>query len=168
MYKNLSTTLNEFRLLGWFSLHSTHTNSSQGSHCVLVCSLQDWVKDIGLWMEENKLNNDKTEAIWFSSSSSINMTLLHPEKISLSNTDAEFSGTVCNHGFIFDSNLSVKQPIIKMCKPAYIEIRCTSSIHQHLTEAAAKTLVNSCILSRLDCCNSLPTGYPQSSNHSYK
>ena len=63
MYKNLSTTLNEFRLLGWFSLHSTHTNSSQGSHCVLVCSLQDWVKDIGLWMEENKLNNDKTEFI---------------------------------------------------------------------------------------------------------
>ena len=97
-----------------------------------------------------------------SSSSSINMTLLHPQTISHSNTDVEFSGTVCNLGFIFDSNLSVKQPIVKTCKSAYIEIRCTSSIRQYLTEDATKTLVNSCILSRLDCCNSLPTGYPQS------
>ena len=55
-------------------------------------SLQDYVKDIGLWMEENKLklNNDKTEAIHFSSSSSINTTLPHPQTISLSNTDVEF------------------------------------------------------------------------------
>ena len=87
--------------------------------------------------------------------------LPHPQTIFLSDTDAEFSGTTCNLGFIFDSNLSMKQHIIKMCKAAYIEIRRINSIHQHLTEDATKTLVNSCILSRLDYCNSLLAGYPQ-------
>ena len=52
----------------------------------LLHSLQDCVKDTGLWMEENKLklNNDKTEAIRFSSSSSINTTLPHTHTQSLS------------------------------------------------------------------------------------
>ena len=92
-------------------------------------------------MEENKLklNNDKTEAIRFSSSFSINTTLQHPHTISLSNTDVEFSGTVRNLGFIFDSDLSMKQHIMKTCKAAYIEIRRVSSIRQYITEDATKT-----------------------------
>ena len=127
-----------------------------------VRSLQDCVKDIGLWMEKTKqLNNYKTKTIHFSSSSSINTTLPHPQTIFLSNTDVEFSGTVRNLGFIFDSDLSIKQHIIKTWKTAYLEIRRISSIRQHLTEDATKTLVNSWILSRLDYCNSLLAGYPQ-------
>ena len=140
-----------------------HSESPE-NYSDFVRSLQDCVKDIGLWMEENKLklNNDKTEAIRFSSSSSISTTLPHPQKISLSNTDVEFSGTVRNLGFIFDSDLSVKQHIIKTCKAAYLEIRRISSIRQlYLTEDATKTLANPCILSRLDYCNSLLVGYPQ-------
>ena len=71
------------------------------------------------------------------------------------------SETVRNLGFIFDSDLSLKQHIIKMCEAAYIEIRRINSIRQYLTKDATKTLVNSCILSRLDYCNSLLAGYPQ-------
>ena len=108
-----------------------------------------------------KLKNDKTKAVRFSSSSSINTTLPHPQTVSLSNTDVEFSGTVRNLGFIFDSDLSVKQHIIKTCKAADIEIRCISSMCQYLTEDTTKTLVHSCIQSRLDYCNSLLAGYPQ-------
>ena len=56
----------------------------------------------------------------------------------------------------------MKEHIIKTCKAAYIEIRCISSIRQYLTEDAAKTIVNSCILTSLDYCNSLLAGYPLS------
>ena len=106
-----------------------------------VCSLQSCVKDIGLWMGENrpKLNSDKTEAIRFSASSSVNIPSQLPHTITLSDTEIEFSGTVRNRGFIFDSNLSMKQHIIKTCKAAYTEIRRISSIHQYLTEDATKT-----------------------------
>ena len=98
--------------------HNSITLNRQKKYSDLVRSLQDCAKVIGLWMEENKLklNNDKTEAIRFSLSSSINTTLSHPQTISLSNTDVEFSGTVRNLGFIFDSDLSVKQHIIKTYK----------------------------------------------------
>ena len=138
-------------------------SESPENYSDLVRSLQDCVKDIGLWMEENKLklNNDKTEAIRFLASSFINTTLPHPHTVSLSNTNVEFSGTVRNFGFIIDSDLSMKQHIIKTCKAAYIEIRHISSIRQYLAEDATETLVNSCILSRLDYCNSLLAGYPQ-------
>ena len=51
-------------------------SKSPDNYFDLVCSLQNCVKDIGLWMEENKLklNSGKTEAIRFSSSSSVNIT----------------------------------------------------------------------------------------------
>ena len=92
-------------------------------------------------MEESKLklSNDKTEAIRFSASSSVDTTLQLPHTISLSNTDIEFSGIVRNPGFIFDSDISMKQHIIKTCKAAYTEIRRISSIRQYLTEDATKT-----------------------------
>ena len=69
-----------------------------------VCALQDCVKDIGLWMEENKLklNNETTEAILFSTSSSVNTTLQHPHTVSLSNTIIEFAGIVHSLRFYFD------------------------------------------------------------------
>ena len=38
---------------------------------------------------------------------------------------------------------------------------CMLPLRQYLTEDATKTLVNSCILSSLDYCNSLLAGYPQ-------
>ena len=96
-----------------------------------------------------------------SASSSVNTTVRLPHTITLSNTEIEISETVHNLGSIFDSNLSMKQHIIKTCKAAYIEIRCISSVCQYLTKDAAKTLVSSCILSRLHYCNSLLAGYPQ-------
>ena len=140
-------------------------SESPDNYSDLVCSLQNCVKDTGLWMEENKrkLNGGKTEAIRFSASSSVNITLQLPHTITLSDTEIEFSEFVRDLGFIFYSNLSMKQHIIKPYNAAYIEIRCISSIYQYLTEDATKTLVSSCILSRLDYCNSLLAGYPQSS-----
>ena len=111
--------------------HEIFTDDTQPSHSEspqnytdLVRSLQDRVKDTGLRMEENKLrlNNDTTEAIRLSISSSVNTTLQHPHAISLSNTDVEFAGIARNLRFIFDSDLSMKQQVIKTCKAAYIEI----------------------------------------------
>ena len=70
-----------------------------------------------------------------------------------------FSDKVRNLGFIFDSNLTMKQHVIKICQTAYYELKRISSIRRYLTEDAAKQLVTSqCVLSRLDYCNSLLIG----------
>ena len=64
--------------------------------------------------------------------------------------------------FILDSKLSTKKHIIKICQTAYFELKRISSIGRFLTEDATKTLVTSYILSRLDYCNCLLMGTPNS------
>ena len=59
-----------------------------------------------------------------------------------------------NLGFILDSNLTLKQHI-KICQTAYCELKRIISICRYLIEDAAKQLVTSCVLFRLDYCNSL-------------
>ena len=61
-----------------------------------------------------------------------------------------------------DSKLSTKKHIIKICQTAYFELKRISSIRRFLTEDATKTLVTSYILSRLDYCNCLLMGTPNS------
>ena len=51
--------------------------------------------------------------------------------------------------FILDSNLTMKQHVIKICQIVYYELKRISSIRRYLTEEAAKQLVTSCVLSRL-------------------
>ena len=70
--------------------------------------------------------------------------------------------TVRNLGFILDSNLTMKQHVIKTCQTACYELKRISSSRRYLTEDAAKQLVTSCVFSRLDYCNSLLTGTPNS------
>ena len=70
-----------------------------------------------------------------------------------------FAGIVRNLGFILDSDLSVKQHIIKTCKPAYVQIRHISCLRQYRTRDATTTLVNSCIL------HSLLAGYLSTNSH---
>ena len=67
-----------------------------------------------------------------------------------------------NAGFILDPNLTMKQHVIQICQTAYYEIKRISSIRRYLTEDAAKQLVTSCVLSRLDYCNFLLMGTPNS------
>ena len=52
----------------------------------------------------------------------------------------------------------MNQHVTKVCQIAYLEIRRISSVRKYLTDDATKTLVTSCVLSRLDYCNSLLMG----------
>ena len=56
----------------------------------------------------------------------------------------------------------MKKHIIKICQTAYFELKRISSTRRFLTEDAAKTLVTSYILSRLDYCNCRLMGTPNS------
>ena len=52
----------------------------------------------------------------------------------------------------------MKKHVIGICQTAYFQLKSTSSIRRFVTEDAAKTLVTSYILSRLDYCNCLLMG----------
>ena len=73
-------------------------------------------------------------------------------RLHLALTTSPFSDSARNLGLILDSKLSTKKHV---CQTAYFELKRISSIRRFLTEDAAKTLVISYILSRLDYCNCL-------------
>ena len=116
-------------------------------------------------MTENqlKLNDDKTEALLFPFSSFLETsTVSLPDSITLGSHNIPFSDSARNLGFILDSKLSMEKHVIKICQTAYLELKRISSIRRFLTEDAAMTLVTSYVLSRLDYCNCLLMGTPNS------
>ena len=116
-------------------------------------------------MTENqlKLNDDKTEALLFPFSSSLKpSTVPLPDSITLGSQNTPFSDSSRNLGFILDSKLSMKKHVIQISQTAYFEHKRISSLRRFLTEDATKTLVTSYILSRLDYCNCLLMGTPNS------
>ena len=85
-----------------------------------------------------------------------------PDSITLGSHNIPSSDSARNLGFILDLKLSMKKHVIKICQTAYFEFKRISSIPRFLTEDTTKTLVTSYILSRLDCCNCLLMGTPNS------
>ena len=91
-----------------------------------------------------------------------NSTVPLPGLITHGSPNIPFSDSARNLGFILDSKQSMKKHVIKICQTAYFELKPFSSIRRFLTEDATKTLVTSYILSRLDYCNCLLMGTPNS------
>ena len=131
----------------------------------LTKELNACTDDIKTWMTENqlKLNDDKTEALLFPFSSSLKPSAVPlPDLVTLCSHNIPFSDSARNLGFILDSELSMKKHVIIICQTAYFELKRISAIRRFLTEDATKTLVTSYILSRLDYCNCLLMGTPNS------
>ena len=125
---------------------STSPNDVQS----LTRDLQSCTDEVKAWMCNNQLNEDKTEAILFSTPCLSSCHCL-PSSNCVFRQSQELR-------FILDSNLTIKQHAIKICQTAYYELKHISPIRMYLTEGAAKQLVTSCVLSRLDYCNSLLVG----------
>ena len=106
-----------------------------------------------------KLNDDKTEALLFSSPS-VTQSHTLPSEILVGSHNIPFSSSARNLGFFLEADLSMKKHISKICQSAFVELKRISSIRRYLSVEATKTLVTSCILSRLDYCNSLLMGCP--------
>ena len=129
--------------------------------------IQHCTNDIQSWMVQNKLqlNEGKTEALLVSTSTSDKDL---PTSIQIGSSVVPFVKSVRNLGVILDRRLSMKEHINKVCQMAYWELRRISSIRQYLTEDAAKTLVVSLVLSRLDYGNCLLAGVPECLLHKLK
>ena len=104
-------------------------------------------------------NDTKTKALQVSTS--LSACSVFPSTILLETTPVTFSDHVRDLGFHLDQTLSLQYHIMKTCQSAYLELRRISSIRRYLTESATKTVVTSCVLSKLDYCNSLLVGCPQ-------
>ena len=65
-------------------------------------------------------------------------------------------------GAFIDNSLSMEEQVNNVCRNYYISMQYISEIRPYLTQDATETLVKSLITSRLDCCNALLVGVPDS------
>ena len=66
-------------------------------------------------------------------------------------------------GVIYDSNMSMENHIVAICKAAFFHLRNISRIRKYLSSQTAEMLVHTFVSSRLDYCNSLLYGVPKES-----
>lgn len=113
------------------------------------------ISSVNDWMHTNKLklNQDKTELIVFGSRKAINNLPSH--SITIGNNEIPFSSKARNLGVILDETLSMDQAVSSIRQSCYLHLRKISRIRPFIPEEAAKQLVISFVLSKIDYCNSL-------------
>jgi hypothetical protein len=121
------------------------------------------LRDIRSWMIQNKLkiNDSKTEFLILASPnaySKLNSDL----ELHVGNSHIKPAPSAKNLGVIFDKHLQMEAQVTGICRSANFHLRNIGAIRHLLTDSSSQKLVHSFITSRLDYCNSLLIGLPDS------
>ena len=76
----------------------------------------------------------------------------------VNNNCIRFVNTAKNLGVILDDSLSFEQQISRVVKSCICTIRKIAKIKSFLSYEQLRTLVSTCVFSKLDCCNALYFG----------
>jgi hypothetical protein len=120
------------------------------------------VSEIKEWMRNNllKLNDEKTEVLVISTPHFRSKFQGSELKIGESNVQASESAR--NLGVIFDNTLNMSDHIKAVCRASFLQLRNIRSIKDALTHESLEKVIHAFISSRLDYCNALLCGLPQS------
>ena len=108
---------------------------------------------------DDKLNDDKTEFIIFSTRNSVGT--FFGKKLTFGDTTVEAGSKVRNLGVIFDQTMSMQQQVNTTAKSCRYYLRCIGRIRKYLSDDDCKTLVHALVTSRLDYGNVLLLGLPE-------
>ena len=138
---------------------SFSSSDSQSS----LATLSSKLNDVHAWLTANRLtvNPSKTEYLIIGTPQQ--HSKLTSSTVSFCNTTMSPYCFAHDLGVTFDSNLSLQKHISSVCQSSYLHIRQLRQIHSILDTKSAILLANSLVSSRLDYCNSLYYGLPQSS-----
>ena len=132
----------------------------------LLHSMQSCI-DVKVWATVNmpKLKENKTKLMLVTSKRTKHLHNL-PTSITIGNVQIPFKQSVKNLGFTLDCHLTMNEHVSNIAWTCYFELHRLASIRIFLTSTATATLVSAFVLSRIDCCNSLPFGstYDETSN----
>ena len=162
----LSTVICQSRISYHFFADDSqlHNSSVPSDFAVLACCLKDCIEDVADWMADSKLkmNDDKTELMAIGTRSKLSQVIPNLAPMSISGCDIPFSQSVRNLGFYLDETLSMDAHIKYLCRILICQLRRIGKFRSFLSTDAANKLAVSLILSRLDYCNSLLAGLPDS------
>ena len=127
-----------------------------------VSNLEECVDYIRGWMLQNRLmlNDSKTELMIIGTPKQTSK--LNLNGITVGNSVIKPSVNARNLGVQLDTHLNMEYHITNTCKSAYHMIYNLRRIRKFLDKDSTKTIVHACITSKLDYCNGLLYGIPDS------
>ena len=127
-----------------------------------IRSLEGCVRDVQDWMTHNmlKLNASKTEFIIYGRKE--HLREISDKAITLGDSTIKPSQVVRNLGVMLDAELSMTNQVSSICRNCMTSIRQIGQIRSCIDIDSAKLLSVQLVTSRLDYCNSLLFGVPQS------
>ena len=118
------------------------------------------VHEINEWMRASRLrlNPTKTQVMWLGSGQQLKHVDI--SDISLLSTTVQVVESARDLGVIIDSQLTLSSHVAALCRAGYYQLRQLRPVVQSMTAEAARTAAAAFISSRLDYCNSLLYGLP--------
>ena len=125
-----------------------------------LARIQACMGELKAWMTHHRLqlNDDKTEVLVITTPSSASKNSL--TNVVIGDSILQPTAIARNIGVMFESELSMKSQVSKLCKVAYFHLHRIRSVRDCLTQHATELLVHSFVISRLDYGNGLLYGVP--------
>ncbi len=141
---------------------------SADSLCTQVDSfsrIESCAEDIRQWMYQNKLklNDDKT--VFMAIGNKPQLDKLVFDSVIVGDSYIDSVDSTMNLGAGFDSGMTMKFHVNKLCISGYYHLRNISRIKRCLSHDALEKLIHALISSRIDYCNSLLIGVPKYTLH---
>jgi len=109
-----------------------------------------------------RLNASKRQLIWFGSRSSLSRLKPEDRTLEIGATVVKPTDVVRDLGVLLDSELTMKRHVNKTVSPCFYHLRRLRQLQRHVDIDTMKQLVSAFIFSRLDYCNAVLYGLPQS------
>lgn len=135
-------------------------------HDAAMVQLSNILNVVYNWFVQNKLsiNPSKTEFLVIGTKYQ-QAKIPNNISVTINNSNINSSKQVKNLGVIYDTELTFKSHINKICQISFMYIRLLRSIRHYLDLNSTKLLANALLISRIDYCNALLYGVPQSTLH---
>ena len=123
------------------------------------------IAELQSWMAANrlKLNANKTEFVWIASRPRLKQISTDIPPVIINDSEIQTSTVARNLGVYFDDQLNMQQHIANISRQSYFQLRQLRVVSRSLTKDALKMLLHAFVFSRLDYCNSLFFGLPDTS-----
>ena len=129
---------------------------------LMASNLELCISDVRSWMSANFLclNDDKTEFVTFSASSS-NVSDDRIREIRVGDALIPVQSQAKSLGVMLDSGLTMYLHVNNICRSAMFHLRRIANIRKYLSKSDTEQLIHAFVTSRIDSCNSLLYGLPK-------
>jgi hypothetical protein len=126
-----------------------------------MSKMEECVEKVRIWMANNflKLNEDKTEVLFFGSPNLLSKLQTAP--LNIGAEEIEPADVVRNIGAYMDKALHMDIQVSHICRGAWYHLRNIGKIRPYLNKAATEKLIHSFVSSKLDSNNGLLYGIPK-------